>query len=53
MVAHAAPATPRSNMKIKIGSRIVLRIAPINIHVMEYFGLPSARIRLLILVVTI
>ena len=48
IVAHAAPATPISKTKIKIGSRMVLMIAPISIHIMEYFGLPSALARLLI-----
>lgn len=53
MVAHAAPATPRSKVKMNSGSRIVLMMAPISVQVMEYLGLPSARISLLMPVVMI
>ena len=53
MVAHAAPAIPISKVKINNGSKIVLIIAPANVQIMEYFGLPSALIRLLPPVVTI
>ena len=47
VVAQAAPATPMPNPKIKMGSKTVFTTAPITIHAMEYFGLPSARIMLL------
>ena len=53
MVARAAPVIPRCRPKMKIGSRIVFTIAPINIEIMEYRGLPSARINLLIPVLAI
>ena len=52
-VAQAAPAIPQSQAKIKIGSRMVLIIAPITMQTIEYFGFPSARIKLLIPFVTI
>ena len=44
-VAQAAPAIPMWKPKIKVGSRIVLMIAPVKVQVMENFGLPSARTR--------
>ncbi len=43
-----APLIPICGPKIKIGSRIVFTIAPTSIDVIEYRGLPSARISLLI-----
>lgn len=46
-VAMAAPAMPISKTKMKMGSKIVLTMAPESIHIMEYLGLPSARARLL------
>lgn len=46
IVASAAPAMPMWKTKMNSGSRIVLTIAPIRLHSMENFGLPSARIRL-------
>ena len=52
-VAQAAPAIPQPQAKIKIGSRMVLIIAPITMQTIEYFGFPSARIKLLIPFVTI
>ena len=48
IVASAAPLIPICIPKIKIGSRIVFTIAPTSIDVIEYRGLPSARISLLI-----
>ena len=47
IVAIAAPAIPISNTKIRMGSRIVLTMAPTSMDVMEYLGLPSASISLL------
>ena len=52
-VAKAAPTMPKSKIKIKMGSRMVLAMAPITIQTMEYLGLPSARIKLLMPFVTI
>ena len=51
-VAQAAPAIPQSQTKIKMGSRMVLIIAPTTMQTIEYFGFPSARIKLLIPFVT-
>ena len=42
-VAMAAPVTPIWNTKIKMGSRIVFKIAPLNVAIMAKTGLPSAR----------
>lgn len=53
MVAKAAPKIPHWKIKMKIGSRMVFTMAPITIQVIEYLGLPSARIKLLKPVVTI
>ena len=52
-VAQAPPAIPQSQTKIKMGSRMVLIIAPTTMQTIEYFGFPSARIKLLIPLVTI
>ena len=46
MVARAAPAIPIPKPKMNRGSRIVLRMAPVKVQIMENRGLPSARIRL-------
>ena len=46
IVAHAAPFTPHSHTKIKIGSRIIFVMHPINRPTILTFGLPSARIGL-------
>ena len=46
MVASAAPAIPMWKPKINNGSSMVLRTAPVRVHIMEKRGLPSARIRL-------
>ena len=43
MVAKAAPSMPQSRAKMKMGSRIVLMIAPDTVETMESLGLPSAR----------
>lgn len=51
-VAQAPPAIPQSQTKIKMGSRMVLIIAPTTMQTIEYFGFPSARIKLLIPFVT-
>ena len=40
-VAQAAPAIPQSQTKIKMGSRMVLIIAPTTMQTIEYFGFPS------------
>ena len=39
-VARPAPATPISNAKIKIGSRMTLRTAPIEIPIIDMNALP-------------
>ena len=41
-VAAAAPATPRSRTKMKIGSRIRLRMAPEPCTIMKPAGRPMA-----------
>ena len=43
-VAIAAPSTPFLKAKIKIGSKITFKIAPMTIDVIAYFGFPSALI---------
>ena len=43
-VANAAPIMPHWNTKIKIGSRIIFRIAPASVEAMANLGLPSERI---------
>ena len=42
-VATAAPIIPQPNMKIKIGSSMMLATAPARVDTMANFGLPSAR----------
>lgn len=44
MVAIAAPRTPISKIKMKMGSKTVLMMAPSSMETMANFGLPSARI---------
>lgn len=44
MVAMAAPHTPISKIKMKMGSKTVLMMAPSSMETMANFGLPSARI---------
>ena len=41
VVAHAAPATPKSKAKMKIGSRIVFRTVPKAAIIMGSFMSPS------------
>ena len=53
IVARAAPVIPILNTKIKRGSSTVFITAPASIECMEYFGLPSASISLLIAVFAI
>ena len=48
MVAQAAPETPISNQKIKIGSSTIFVPALINMEYMAIFALPSERIILFI-----
>ena len=43
-VATAAPIIPQRNMKMNIGSRIILRMAPESVDTMAKRGLPSERI---------
>ncbi len=43
-VAIAAPLTPMLHTKMKMGSKMTLRIAPMTMEDMAYLGLPSARI---------
>ena len=42
-VATAAPIIPQWNEKIKIGSRMILTIAPASVEAIANRGLPSAR----------
>ena len=42
-VATAAPIMPQRKTKRKIGSRIVLAMAPTSVETMAKRGLPSAR----------
>ena len=42
-VAMAAPRTPISKTKMKMGSNTVLITAPSSMETMAYLGLPSAR----------
>ena len=48
MVAKAAPRIPISNPNISIGSSMVLMMAPVSMDIIEYLGLPSAMMSLLI-----
>lgn len=43
-VATAAPIIPHLKIKIKIGSNIMLIMAPASVETMANLGLPSARI---------
>ena len=45
MVAQAAPAMPQPKPKMKTGSRIMLRPAPINCVTIEVRGCPLERIK--------
>jgi len=49
IVAHAAPAMPILKPKIRIGSRMTLRIAPLLIPIIPRYAFPSLR-RLLFIV---
>ena len=42
-VAHAAPATPMSKPKMKIGSRMRFVPKPTIMHVIDFSAAPSAR----------
>ena len=42
-VAHAAPAIPMSNTKMKIGSRMVLKITVNMVSPIAFLGLPDER----------
>lgn len=42
-VATAAPIMPHSQMKMKMGSRMMLMTAPASVEIMANRGLPSAR----------